>query len=515
MYKIATFLLCLSSLLFCDNLSYEHLEALYNSLDSTCIAKQLSFYQAYPNTRQGKKAFAQAWLLLNKYNNEPLSLDYSLKLPEIDLASIIQLINRTPHSPSISLSDEQLLLLEKLGSSLYNRKLKGYLVWTVHELYTLPSEDIDLARAIFLYQFNEDKQKVREYETLLDVMTLQILARLPKNASDIDKIHEINYFIFHEMGFRFPPHSIWAKDIDIYTFLPSVLDSRQGVCLGVSILYLSLAQRLNLPLEIITPPGHIYLSYHAGDLVRNIETTARGIHLPTDQYLGINQRFLIKRSLKEVIGLHFINQASVYLHKKDYQQTASLYLEAKKYLENDYLTNLLLSYAYILNGQEQEAHPLLIWLHTQQDTSSFFQDTLVEELLNNKADVTCLKAILDEVDETKESILKKQQELIEITYQHPACYDGLFHLAITYLQLSRLKEAEHFLEKCALLHDDNPTVTYYLLLIALNRSDYPKAHKLYTTLSSLIHEHQREKMLLYPIELEISLHYVPRNIIKK
>ena len=77
--------------------------------------------------------------------------------------------------------------------------------------------------------------------------------------------------------FRFPPHSLYAKDIDVYTFLPSVLDSRRGVCLGVSILYLCLAQRLDLPLEAMTPPGHIYVRY-GEDL--NIETTARGIDVP-------------------------------------------------------------------------------------------------------------------------------------------------------------------------------------------------------------------------------------------
>ena len=127
------------------------------------------------------------------------------------------------------------------------------------------------------------------------------LARLPIHATDEEKIRAISHFIFHEKRFRFPPHSLYAKDIDTYTFLSSVLDSRLGVCLGVSILYLSIAERLDLPLEIITPPGHIYIRYRKGEEIQNIETTARGIHLPNRAYLGINTRKLQERNKKQVI----------------------------------------------------------------------------------------------------------------------------------------------------------------------------------------------------------------------
>jgi regulator of sirC expression with transglutaminase-like and TPR domain len=92
-------------------------------------------------------------------------------------------------------------------------------------------------------------------------MALQILARLPENASSEEMIRVMNEMLFNEMRFRFPPQSLGIKEVDLYTVLPSVLDSRRGVCLGVSIIYLCLAQRLDLNLEVITPPGHIYVRY--------------------------------------------------------------------------------------------------------------------------------------------------------------------------------------------------------------------------------------------------------------
>src|ERR1700761_5200171 len=128
-------------------------------------------------------------------------------------------------------------------------------------------------------------KKIRSYEALIDLMALQILTRITFEDPPAKKIRAINHFIFEEMGFRFPPHSSHAKDIDLYTFLPSVLDSRRGVCLGVSILYISLAQRLKLDLQMVTPPGHIFVCWRQGKEVINIETTARGIHIPDEKYL--------------------------------------------------------------------------------------------------------------------------------------------------------------------------------------------------------------------------------------
>ena len=156
------------------------------------------------------------------------------------------------------------------------------------------------------------------------------------------------------MQFRFPPHSLYAKDIDLYTFLPSVLDSRKGVCLGVSILYLCLAQRIDLPLEIITPPGHIYVRYRNKESITNIETTARGINLPSDTYLGINTRKLMQRTIKEVIGMAFVNQASAVWGKEDYLTTVSLYEKSALYLPDDPLLKMFLGFNYLFIGKKRK-----------------------------------------------------------------------------------------------------------------------------------------------------------------
>lgn len=446
------------------------LKTLYNSLDPFSVTEQLAFYELYPDAPEGKKALARAWYLLSGGQEE--AVDF--KLPQFDLQAIISLVTRQPFDSPVRLEQEHLAIIDKLSQNFENRKLKGAHVWTKEEVLALPTEEIDLARGLLLFQM-ETQEEVRQYEANIDLIALQISSRLGKEASSEEKIRAINRFIFQEMQFRFPPHSLYADDVDLYTFLPSVLDSRQGVCLGVSILYLALAQRLDLPLEIITPPGHIYVRYHEKDTLINIETTARGINLPSEVYLGINTHKLEERTMKQVIGMAFVNEASVYWGKQDYQKTLSLYEKAKPFLPDDQPLKLFMGLNYLFTGNFKEGKKYLESIRNATFDSAVSPDTLADDYLSGKIDVEGLKAVFLSVDETRDSVLKKQQELEKILKRYPKFRGGLLQLATTYLQLSRNLEAQNILESYHLLDPNDATVEYYLSIIALERRDYNKA----------------------------------------
>ncbi|MGE5196218.1 MAG: transglutaminase family protein, partial [Anaerolineae bacterium] len=349
-FVIVIFFSLISASLSGKEIKSDTLKTLYNSLDPLSISEHLAFYELYSSTPEGKKALRHVWQLVQ---GDALHPQNTLPVPKLDIQAIISIVTRQAFDPPTILNEEQLSLIEEVSRPLANRRLKGFRVWTKEELLALTPEEVDLCRGLLINQFDTSKNiqdDIRQYEASLDLMALQIAVRLPSSASPQDKIREINRFIFQEMQFRFPPHSLYAQDIDLYTFLPSVLDSRQGVCLGVSILYLCLAQRLDLPLEIITPPGHIYVRFRQSDEVINIETTARGINMASDAYLGINTRKLDVRTIKEVIGMAFINQASVYWSKGDYSKTVSLYEKALPYLKDDPLIKMLLGFNYLFIG---------------------------------------------------------------------------------------------------------------------------------------------------------------------
>jgi tetratricopeptide (TPR) repeat protein len=453
----------------------ESVKSLYNSLDPESVAQHMAFYELYPETEEGEKALRRTWSLLSGGHHSEYG---HFSLPQVDIGAIIALVNRESTEPPVELSEEQLSVIETLASHFPNRKLKGSKVWDRKDVLALPTEEVDLARGLLIEQFHgvdKFKEQIRQYEASLDVMALQVAARLPKKATHLDKIREINAFIFQEMQFRFPPHSLYAKDIDLYTFLPSVLDSRQGVCLGVSILYLCIAQRLDLPLEVITPPGHIYVRYNDGEKVINIETTARGINLPNETYLGLNTRSLQQRPLKEVIGMAFFNQASVYWMRGEHERTVSLYEKARPYQPDDLLLQMFLGLNYFFLGREKEGKELLRKLYNHTFDYAVTPETLPADLLDGRVDPEGIKAIFSQVDETRASVLDKQEKLRTILKRYPKFRAGILQLAVTYLQLSRLGEAQEILKQYDAVDGTDPTTCYYLAAISTERLDYRSA----------------------------------------
>ncbi len=453
-----------------------HLKSLYNGLDPTSISENLAFYQLYSDTPEGKQALTRAWKLLAPDQDVPMIK--TLSLPYLDIRGIISLVTKQPFQAPVQLEEDQLQIIDKISAKLSNRKLKGSTIWTLEKLEALPAEEIDLGRALLICQYPnplEQKNALKNYEASLDLMSLQILARLPKNPTDLDKIKEITRYIFQEMQFRFPPHSLHAQDIDLYTFLPSVLDSRQGVCLGVSILYLSLAQRIDLPLEIVTPPGHIYVRYRNGDQVINIETTARGIDVPSETYLGVNTRSLQERNLRHVVGLAFVNQASVAWGKEDYKTCVTLYEKAVPFLPEDPLLKMFLGLNYLFIGKTAEGKALLKQIRNLQLDFAVSPETLPEDFLSGHVNVEGLKTIFMNVDETRESILNKQEKLKKILKRYPSFRAGLLQLAVTHLQLGRGSEAQKILEKYYTLDKNDATVAYYLAMLHIERYNYTQA----------------------------------------
>ena len=470
---------------------------IYSTLDPTSVPQHFAFYELYSHTPEGKLALKHAWSLLRGNQSQE---DPDLIWPTLDVQPIIAFVNRSSQEKPIDLNEEQLAVIDKLGKHLGNRKLKGYGVWDLTSLLKLPSEEIDLARALFLAERQKDEtslMKARSYEASIDLMALQILARLAENATNEEKIRGINDYIFNEMRFRFPPHSLYAKDIDIYTLLPSVLDSRRGVCLGVSILYLCLAQRLELPLQAITPPGHIYVRYVGPDgEIINIETTARGIDVPSEMYLGLETKKLQERTIREVVGLAFMNQAAVSWHREDPKTAVELYEQGQLFLPDDYLLSMFLGYNYLFIGEKAKAKKLLEKIQTMTPEHMISKDTVSEDFSQKRVDAEGIQAIYSEVDDSRTSILKKQKRIADTLAKYPKFRQGHFHLAVTWLQLGRYKEALPILEHYIKLTPEDPSAHYYLAAIYAERLHYNQAWTHLKAAEKIVREKNHEPRAL-------------------
>lgn len=431
----------------------------FNSLDPVSVAQALAFYELYPESKEGKEALKRAETLLKVNGEFPIS-------------QLARPLNR--FSSSTVFTQEELALIERLGQALPTRKLKGAQAKSEKEILDLPAVEIDLGRAL-LFSQSEESSVVDNYAAVLDLMAIQVLSRISPGATPEEKIKELNRFIFEEHRFRFPPQSLYARDIDLYTFLPAVMDNHLGVCLGVTTLYLALAERIELPLEIITPPGHIYLRYRDENKQINIETTARGIDIPDEKYLSINLKELPQRTKREVVGMTHVNKASTYLYRGEFEKAAASYARAIPYLEDDVMTNELWGLSLLLSGQKEKAEELFRKVLALPKEKQGHHADVIEDYFANLVDEEGIKSIFIEVDEKKSTILAKQKELLAVADKYPKFRSGLEQIAISYLQLNRFKEGLIWLTKYHELDSENPKIEYYLSVVHGERQDFGRA----------------------------------------
>jgi len=164
-------------------------------------------------------------------------------------------------------------------------------------------------------------------------------------------------------------------------------------------------------------------------------------------------------------------------HHEDPATAVTLYEKASLFFPNDYLLNLFLGLNYLFIGKESEGRALLEKIRGVIPDHAITPDSLSEDYLDGLTNSENIRAIFAEVDETRKSILTKREELEKVTTQYPKFRQGVFHLAITYLQLGREKEAIPILEECAKIDSLNPTVHYYLAALHLQRHNYLQSWK--------------------------------------
>jgi tetratricopeptide (TPR) repeat protein len=170
-----------------------------------------------------------------------------------------------------------------------------------------------------------------------------------------------------------------------------------------------------------------------------------------------------------------MNQASVAWGQNDYAKTFQLYEKAQPYLKGDALLDLFKGLNLIFLGKKKEGKALLEKLNNYTFDWSVSPETLATDYLGGKVDAEGLKTIFMHVDETRESILKKQAALLKTLKKYPRFRAGLLQLAVSWLQLGRHAEAETVLEKYHRIDPQNSVVEYYLAAIAAQRFDYNKA----------------------------------------
>ena len=175
--------------------------------------------------------------------------------------------------------------LETFGRErLANEDLSGLYARSIEQVLRLEPEEVDLATAALIISEQwSDMVYGRKYLSQLEDMAYEILKRLEdeKLLESYRAIAVINKYLFEELGFESVSEASNPNDL----FLHTVLDRRRGYCLSLSILYLSLGERLGLPLYGVVVPGHFFVRYDDGQVRFNIETTGKGGYASDEHYI--------------------------------------------------------------------------------------------------------------------------------------------------------------------------------------------------------------------------------------
>lgn len=188
-----------------------------------------------------------------------------------------------------------------------------------------PDDQIDVAHAALLF--------ARDAYPDLDVQLY--LNQLDEWAEDIrsvvatanDPLAPLNEFLFDKL--RFIGNTIYYDD-PLNSYLNKAIDRRVGLPITLSVIYIDIAQHLNLPVAGIGLPGHFIVRYSHGNDVRYLDPFHQGRLLSYDDCLRLvgeltEGTVVFQPDMLEPVGPHAIlvrmlnNLKNAYLHQERFE----------------------------------------------------------------------------------------------------------------------------------------------------------------------------------------------------
>ncbi|MEK7994649.1 MAG: tetratricopeptide repeat protein [Planctomycetota bacterium] len=298
-------------------------------------------------------------------------------------------------------------LMARRQTPLANEHKAGLYSRSIEQVLHLNDDEVDLATAaLIVSEYWSDMVNGRRYIARLDEMALEIRNRLERRKIDASfrAIPVINEYLFDELGFK----SISEAADPGSLFLHTVMDKKRGYCLSLSMLYLSVGERLGLPLYGVVVPGHFFVRYDDGRARFNIETTSKGGTAPDEHYIakfkvppGGNNNIYMKNLNKiQTLGCFFNNLGNSYSDVGDIDSALLAFERAVAinptlsesranlgniYLKKDHVAKAINEYlaALDINPHDAKTHNNLGNAYNQRDSLGY---AVAEYLLSIKLD---------------------------------------------------------------------------------------------------------------------------------
>jgi tetratricopeptide (TPR) repeat protein len=376
------------------------------------------------------------------------------------------------------------MVLARRRQSLANENKSGLYSRSIEQVLRLRADEVDLATAALIVSERWSNLVYgRRYLSKLDDMALEIRERLrrKKLKANFRAIPVISEYLFDELRFK----SLSEADDPNDLFLHTVLDKKRGYCLSLSVLYLSLAERLGLPLYGVVVPGHFFVRYDDGRVRFNIETTSKGGNAADAYYIkkfqvpqGQDNIYMKNLSKIQTLGCFLNNLGNSYVEIGDTESALLALLRAVEinptlsesranlgniYLKKGQVTDAIYEYraALEINPNDAKTHNNLGNAYTEQDwlnyavseyNQSFELDPNFADAYKNLAIAFCKQ------ERFAQAILPLKQAII-LEPKNAGCYNQLGNV---YSEMGRYKEAISQYKKALKIERDLVTANYGL-----------------------------------------------------
>ncbi len=117
--------------------------------------------------------------------------------------------------------------------------------------------------------------------------------------------------------------------------IEGVLDRKRGNCLGLTLLWLSLAEKFDLPLHGVYVPGHMFIRYVANHASTNFEFSEGGAPWEDDRYrrtfrLRTEGPYLRSLSSEESLGVFLKSLGAAYARKGRNEEALGIYAAGER-----------------------------------------------------------------------------------------------------------------------------------------------------------------------------------------
>jgi len=367
--------------------------------------------------------------------------------------------------------------------ALANRDKQGLRSYTIEGVLRLQDSQIDIATAALILSREWGTQRTTHvYRARIDQFAEDIQQTLREKhiAADHRAIGIINEYLFDEQGFAPLSNADNPQDL----FLHNVLEKKRGYCLGLSVLYLSVCERLGMPVYGVVVPGHFFVRYDDGQGHRyNIETTSRGATADDRHYIEkfnspVRDTTLYMKNLtpKQTLGCFFNNLGNSYLQIGDVEK-------AFQVLQSAVAINPLLSEANMNLGNIylQKGMPVQAVCQYEKALDILGDDA---KILNNLASAYMQLENFPKAEACCRAALKADPEYADVRR----------NLARVLKAQGKLTEAVSMLRAAVVLSPEDPECAALLGLICKDLKDYPEAEKYLLRALELSPDHAQARL---------------------